>query len=95
MNDIKIWIIKPKETINYMVNPWEPWYDTCVGMVIFAETEKKARELADADAEAENRTSQAKNEMMKHPWLYKEMSVCKELVPGYKEHVVITDRLFA
>lgn len=63
---------------------WNPWYDKCFGFVIRAETEQRAREIADADAGDENREEN-------HPWLDPEQSTCTELTAEGKEEQIIKD----
>ena len=71
---MKYWIITP---IKPNEGPWDPWYDACFGMVIAAESEKGARELASQDYSAEG----------SNVWLDEKLTKCSEI--NYLEPQVI------
>ena len=48
---MKLWILEPTEAGRKRY--WTPWYDKCFAMVVRAETESDARELAALDAQDE------------------------------------------
>ena len=43
---MKLWLVRPIETDDDGDDPWEPWYDKAFGFVIRAESDQKAREIA-------------------------------------------------
>jgi hypothetical protein len=44
---MKLWLLRPVEGLPKRsdLNPWHPWYDLCLGMVVAAPTEEAARHL--------------------------------------------------
>ena len=81
---MKLWILRPAGNLPETDNPWEPWYDKNFGFVIRAETEARAREIADRNAGDENRDAN-------HPWLNARYSTCVELLPDGQDDVLIID----
>ena len=81
---MKIWILRPKPEIvdnpKDTVNPWQPWYDKCFGMVIVAETESEARILASGRAADEEGTA----------WMDATLSDCTE-IPIDESGVILCD----
>jgi len=53
MSDTTVWVLRPRDDRPDDDDPWDPWYDKCFGMVIRAETEAEAREVAQDNAECE------------------------------------------
>ena len=53
------WILYPRDDRDTgdKPDPWEPWYDCCFKMVVRAESETEAREIAQAHAKSEKRIS--------------------------------------
>jgi hypothetical protein len=49
-NEMKLWLLRPNEPMPEGKDPWDPWYDKVFGFVIRAETETKARQLAQQNA---------------------------------------------
>lgn len=80
---MKLFILRPAGNLPETDSPWVPWYDKSFGFVIRAETEERAREIADSNAEDENRH--------KKPWLDAKYSTCVELLPDGREELVMLD----
>ena len=94
---MKLWLLKPNEHLTDGDNPWQPWYDKCFGMVIRAETEERARQIAHENASDENR-----NEFLgefisqtNQPWLNKKYSDCIELNQSGEEGLILQDMRMA
>lgn len=49
-----LWVLEPVTQLPDGDDPWEPWYDKCFGFVICADTEARARAIADENACDEN-----------------------------------------
>ena len=79
---MKLWLLRP--ITKKKGGPWDPWYDKSFGFVVRAETEEKAREIADENAGDENHDE-------KHPWLNSYYSVCEELLKKGKEEIIMKD----
>ena len=59
-------------------------YDCCLGFIIRAETEEKARKLAHEHGCVENL-------YIKNPWLDPKSSMCEELIDNGEEKVILRD----
>jgi len=82
---MKLWLLRPATTRTTRKNsPWDPWYDKSFGFVIRAETEEKARAIADDNAGDENHDA-------KHPWLKSSQSICEELLLDGEEDLIMKD----
>ena len=81
---MKLWLLRKIEDLNKDDNPWEPWYDTNKGFVIRAETEERARGIA-------NHTRGSENSRGFVPWLDSKYSTCKELNISGEEGLIIRD----
>jgi hypothetical protein len=79
---VKLWLLRPIDTSR----AWVPWHDKSFGFVIRAESEDRARVLADEGGGAENREIEGLR-----PWLSPEHSTCVELLPEGQEGEVIED----
>ena len=91
---MKLWLLEARRDLSEEDDPWEPWYDKCFGMVVFALSEEAARSLADSNAGDENRGEFMGETISKttHPWLDSKYSTCIELKPPYgKEGVILKD----
>ncbi len=82
---MKLWILRPVDGDAF----WEPWYDKCFGFIVRAETETKARALAQTCGGDEKRD---------HPypktrpaWTSPKHSTCTELMPEGVTEVVMND----
>ena len=87
---MKLWLLRPHAHIavrGYKNSPWDPWYDKCFGLVIRAETEDAARQLAFA--------SEFDEGWGKRAWLDKEQSICEELLPEGEPEIIIEDTHYA
>lgn len=81
---MKLWILRPVPKEDRKGDdPWDPWYDKTFGHVVRAETEEAARELADEDANEENRDHKA--------WLESKYSTCEVLNADGPSDVIISD----
>ena len=77
---MKLWLL---EAIRER-SPWVPWYDTCFGLVVRAETEVEARAIA-----SENGGEEIKSGA--EPWMHEEYSTCIELTGDGDRGVIIRD----
>jgi len=77
----KLWILKPTTDVGWEICT----YDCCWGFVIEAETEQRAREIANHDGEDEVNCGK------KDFWLNPDYSICKELKPDGEEGVILCD----
>ena len=94
---MKLWILRPVETLDNNDNPWEPWCDKCFGFVVRAETEENARNIAHENAGDENRGEFLGNQIAntKEPWRNPEYSTCIELTADGEPEIVIRDFMAA
>jgi organic radical activating enzyme len=91
MTKMKLWLLQPKDNLPDD-NPWEPWYDKAFGFVIRAETEMKARKIANKNGGTETgKISYKVYRTGGDPWLDPELSTCIELTPDGKEQLIISD----
>lgn len=82
---MQLYLLKPRKIISHNINPWSPWYDKAFGFVIRAESEEKARKIADENAGDENGSGEM------HPWMNKKLSTCTELKNEGKQELVLRD----
>ena len=82
---MNLWILRPVDPLADDDDPWDPWYDKAFGFVIQAETEERARELAQFIGADETRYPDTL------AWTDSELSDCKELIVEGPEHIVISD----
>lgn len=73
-----LWILRPKDGNS---DPWSPWYDKMFGVIVRAESEKRAREMAAEEAGDEGTEA----------WLDANVSSCKPLTADGDESVVLRD----
>jgi len=78
---MKLWILSPFEGLPESSNPWVPWYDKCFGLVIRAETEEEARNIAN-DKQGYD---------LNGAWLDTKLSKCEELLEDGDEGIIICD----
>jgi hypothetical protein len=71
---MKLYILTP-------VKEWQPWYDCCFGMVVRADSEDRARDIASKSACAEGGAV----------WTNKEITACTELKQDGHEDLIIRD----
>ena len=90
---MKLWLLRPTETLKEHDNPWKPWYNKAFGFVIRAETGKEARETAHANAGDENRGeflgSRIANTI--NPWLDSKYSTCVKLTYKGNSEIILED----
>ena len=72
---MKLWLLEP------MVH-WNPWFDTQAGLVVRAETEQDAREIAQESSGDEDR-------QFVKPWLDPEVTSCFELTAEGEAGIVL------
>ena len=77
---MKLWILRPLgyNADWYGVGRWKPWYDKVFGVVVRAETEAQAREIAQERGADECRDGRFK---LLDTWLDPEQTTC-ELLTG-------------
>ena len=68
MSDTTVWVLRPND--DRETDPWDPWYDKCFTMVVRAETEREAREVAQSEGECE--TARSGGEV----WTDPELATC-------------------
>lgn len=88
---MKLWHLLPIKDLPEEDNPWHSQYDKCFGMVVRAETETKAREIANEHAGCE---CHCWDEVI-FPWLDERYTTCVELNRGGKEELVIRDYYYS
>lgn len=81
---MKLWILRPADSLPAGDDPWVPWFDRAFGFVVLAETEADARALASNEAGDEERSGV-------NPWMNAEYSTCFELKPEGDPQVVMRD----
>ena len=95
---MKLWLLRPVEGLptdsrygdGHEDNPWDPWYDKTFGFVIRAETEERAREIAQSEKGAE--TDYGRGPVGGFPaWTDARYSTCIELTADGDEGVIIKD----
>lgn len=92
---MNLWILKPVKNLPDDNNPWEPPYDCHHGMVVRAETENQARQLAHKNGAAENGSWRFSDVKTKTPWLDCQYSTCEILSQAGEAAVVLIERLNA
>lgn len=80
---MELWILEARHDLPKANNPWLPEYDKNHAFVVAAETEQRAREMADQNAADENLNGR--------PWLDERLSTCQKLVPGTQERIIIAE----
>ena len=86
---MKLWTLKPRDDNQ---EAWKPWYDKAFGFVIRAESEERAREIANANGGDE--TGEISNKIYRrggNPWLDTKQSICVELLAEGFEEIIIKD----
>ena len=92
---MKLWLLRQREGI-VGENPWCPWYDKTFGFVVRAETEDRARAIANENGGAEKGpVSHSVYRTGGDPWLDPAFSTCVELTGEGIEEVVIEDHASA
>jgi hypothetical protein len=85
---MKLWLLKRREDLLPGHDPWSPWFDKNLGLVVRAETEQRAREIAEDAGADESRDADK-------PWMDAACSTCNELHASGEEGVVIIDHAAA
>jgi hypothetical protein len=88
-----LWLLRPIDDAPNTKNPWNPDYDTCHGMVIRAESEAVAREIA-AYGTADGGWHYHGDEGAE-PWTNPTLTTCTELIGDGPIEVVICDNHWA
>lgn len=81
---MRLWHIFARGDLPEHDNPWNPWFDTAVGFVVRAETEQRARELANEMAGDECRRQD-------DAWTNSRYSHCHQLPVDGAEGVILRD----
>ncbi len=84
---MKLWLLRPTPPVKDD-DPWQTWRDTCYGFVIRAETEDKARYIAQCSGGAEVNPS-----MPSVPWGLAKYATCEELTGDGEAGVILKDFL--
>lgn len=88
---MKLWILRPNALYDES-SPWEPWYDKAFGFVIRAETEQRAREIANENGGNEvGEINDNPYRVGGDPWLDITLSSCIELKIDGDEEMIIRD----
>ena len=82
---MRLWLLRPCELLPDQYSPWSPWYDKNFGYVIRAETEARARQMAQDNAADEGGSA----------WIDPRYSSCVELTSDGDEAVIIIDHAAA
>lgn len=81
---MKLWELRPIDFPNDYSgpkDPWNPWYDKAFGMIVRAETEAQAREIASENCWDEGAKA----------WLNTTFSTCSELLQDGPVEVIMLD----
>jgi len=95
MTKMKLWLLRPAKKLPED-NAWEPWYDKAFGFVVRAETEERARQIANKNGGQE--TGDIMYDIYRvggNPWLDPKQSTCVELTVSGKEMMIIRDFMSA
>lgn len=76
---MKLWLLRPRDPPP-VPNPWDPWYDLPFGLVVRAESELAAREIAHGE-----------NPAPQQAWRRSNASTCVELTADGEPGVIIED----
>ncbi len=89
---MKLWLIRPVDGLGEKDDPWEPWFDKSFGFVVRAETEDRARQIANANGDDEVCSKYTQPRPLKcDPWLHERYSTCTELTPDGGEDIIMKD----
>lgn len=84
---MKLWKLRPRFDLPNNESPWMEnhlfGYDTAQGFIIRAETEGRARQMAQERGGEENENADA--------WLDSKYSTCEELLPEGKSEIILSD----
>lgn len=83
------WELVPRSDLPEDDNPWEPWYDKCFHMVVRADSELQARQVASHSGGEEDYSWRKP----KPPsvWADSKYSICRMLSVGGEPEVIITN----
>ncbi len=81
-----LWLLKPRDDLPVLDNPWTPSYDRVFGFVVRAESEEEARRMV-------TRSGETGAEVIRHPdaWLSNDYSICMELTPDGEANIILRD----
>lgn len=90
---MRLWLLKARRELPQGDDPWNPWYDKNFGLVIRAETEERARKIAQDNSADESRGAFLGRNTSETtaPWLYEKYSSCEELACEGDEEVLLID----
>ena len=92
---MKLWILEPREEFSHtgQPNPWDPYCDSVIGLVVRADSEESARALADKNGGAETDSFHRRVGVPGcGPWLRPEYSTCTELSVDGPACVILKDQ---
>ena len=88
---MELWLLRPAKKLPED-NAWEPWYDKAFGFVVRAETEERARKIANKHGKQE--TGEISYDVYRtggNPWLDPAQSTCTELKSEGVSAMIIRD----
>jgi hypothetical protein len=93
-----LWILRPQlYVLEREVHPWTPPFDKTLGVLVRADREAEARQLAQTKAGNEGqgvyfRLGLVEDEMAEHVWLKPEWTSCEELAAEGESGVIMVVR---
>jgi hypothetical protein len=96
--DMRLWLLRPRDDVlARSAHPWTPKFDKVMGVVVRAEDEADARELAQGQAGDEGlgvyvRFGLAEDEVAADVWLDPGWTSCEELLPEGEAGAILVDR---
>jgi hypothetical protein len=95
---VQLWLLRPRaDVLTRSAHPWTPTFDKIMGVVVRAEDEPCARELAQSQAGHEGlgiyvRFGLSEDEVAEDVWLDPGWTSCEELGPWGEAGVILVDR---
>jgi hypothetical protein len=96
--DVRLWLLRPRtDVLARSAHPWTPTFDKVMGVVVRAEDEADARELAQGQAGDEGlgvyvRFGFPEDEVAADVWLDPGWTSCEELGPEGEAGAILVDR---
>lgn len=98
---MKLWLLKKRSDLPNNDDPWYPEHDKNHGLIVRAETEERARRIAQDNASDEKEATEMRQESPGQvfvtrtfdAWLDPKYSTCTELSADGEEGVLLVDRL--
>lgn len=95
---MQLWILRPRfDVLEREAHPWTPPWDKTMGVLVRAETEEDARQLAQTKAGFEGegiyaRLGLTEDEVAEKVWLAEKWTACEELTPDGEAGVILVVR---